>query len=64
MPMLMELRVALRAHSSRPAAVVEGPIPEPLGPEIEAPLDRLAHERLWWRLGMKPPPDVTGSEDR
>ena len=41
--MLMELRVGLRAHSSGPAKVVEGPVLEPPDPELDALLDRRAH---------------------
>ena len=39
-------------------------MPGTLDPEMEALLGRLAHERLQRRLDTKPPPDVTGSEDR
>ena len=54
--MLMELRVGLRAHSAGPAKVVEGPLVEPLAPELGSLLDRRAQQRLRRRIDTRPPP--------
>ena len=57
LPMLMELRVGLRAEGvSGPAKVVESGVPEPVDPEVTEWLHRLTQERVQRYLRSKRPP--------